>query len=109
MCGSILTLCSSVGSQKWLREITRNYLETGSQIEIIASSNTVSIRAPRTRAETILYAINKVLAKAKTTALDANLITPELIDPGLLEDVGRITNSIVRTSGKQVGLPCLSH
>jgi hypothetical protein len=34
--------------------------------------------------------------------LDADLISTEPIDPGLLEDVGRITNSIVRPSGRQV-------
>ncbi|KAK0749616.1 mitochondrial inner-membrane-bound regulator-domain-containing protein [Schizothecium vesticola] len=91
-----------LGSKKWLRDITRNYLETGCQIEIIVASSTVSIRAPRTRSEVILQAINNVLSKSKTGVLDADLISPEPIDPGLLEDVGRITNSIVRPSGRQI-------
>ncbi|KAK1825773.1 mitochondrial inner-membrane-bound regulator-domain-containing protein [Podospora conica] len=91
-----------LGSKRWLRDITRNYLETGCQIEIIVSTNTVSIRAPRTRSEVILQAINNVLSKSKTRALDADLISPDPIDPGLLEDVGRITNSVVRSSGRQI-------
>ncbi len=47
-------------------------------------------------AETILWEVNKILAKAKTASFDVDLISPEPLDTLLLEDIGRITNTLIR-------------
>jgi len=96
-----------VGTRKWLRDIARNSLGAGNQIEALRPSSTISILAQQPAAESILMEINNILSHAKTTSINVDLVSPEPLDPELLEDVGRLTNTLVRldTSGKQVGLP----
>lgn len=85
-----------MGTGKWLREITRNLLDSGKQIDLFVPNKTISIIAPHAVAETILDEVNKVLEKTKTVSFTTKLICPEPLDPTVIDDVGHITNTVVR-------------
>jgi hypothetical protein len=64
----------------------------------------LSIVAPKPVAETILDRVNDVLSKARTSDFPVDLVSSEPLQPGVLEEVGRITNTVARLdpSGKKV-------
>ncbi|KAK0656509.1 mitochondrial inner-membrane-bound regulator-domain-containing protein [Cercophora newfieldiana] len=93
-----------LGTRKWLRDIARDTLSSGSQIEALVPSSTISIVAPKFAAEGILVEINNILCQSRTISIDRNLVASEKLNQELLEDVGRITNTLVRfgPSGKEI-------
>ncbi|KAK0729691.1 mitochondrial inner-membrane-bound regulator-domain-containing protein [Lasiosphaeris hirsuta] len=93
-----------IGSSRWVQSIARNYLEPGKQIEFFATSKIISIMASQPVAEAVMNELNQTLEKAKTVSFPANLISPKPISPELLDDVGNITNTLVRLddSGKEI-------
>ncbi|KAK3363634.1 mitochondrial inner-membrane-bound regulator-domain-containing protein [Lasiosphaeria hispida] len=93
-----------IGSSRWVRSIARNYLEPGKQLEFFPTSKTISIMASQPVAEAVMNELNQTLEKAKTVSFPADLVSPEPLSPGLLDDVGKITNTLVRLddSGKQI-------
>ncbi|KAK3393124.1 mitochondrial inner-membrane-bound regulator-domain-containing protein [Podospora didyma] len=83
------------GTNKWLRDITRDFLKDGKQIELIRPRNFMSITAPRQTAELVLREIHKILDMSRTSRFDASLISKDPIDPVILQEAGRITNTSV--------------
>jgi hypothetical protein len=71
-------------------------LESGNQIEAVVPRKTISILAQKTAAESILLEIDSILSHAKTIHIDANLVSSKPLDPELLEEAGRLTNTLVR-------------
>jgi hypothetical protein len=74
------------------------------QVKLIRETRSVSIVAPRPAAESILDRINEVLSRTRTSDFPADLISPNPLDPNVLEEVGRMTNTLTRLdpSGKKV-------
>lgn len=85
-----------VGSQSWLRDISRRFLEEGQQIEVRRSSNLVRISAPKTVAETCVNRLDNALQKIKTRTLELDQVPVHNLDAATLEELGRITNSVVQ-------------
>lgn len=92
----MLTKNIPVGSQSWLRDISRRFLEEGQQIEVRRSSNLVRISAPKTVAETCVNRLDHALQKIKTRTLEVDQVPMHNIDAATLEELGRITNSVVQ-------------
>lgn len=65
--------------------------------------------APQTTAETILSEVNKVLEQSKTVSFAAKLVSPEPLDPAAIDDVGRITNTVVRLDPTGEKVSCRRH
>lgn len=84
-----------VGSQKWLQRISRLFLKDGQQIEVRRSSNLVRITAPKPVAETCVHEIGETLQKITTETLKLDQVPMQRLDAGILEELGRITNSVV--------------
>jgi hypothetical protein len=95
-----------VGTRKYLRDIARRSLGSGNQIEAVIPRKTISILAQKAAAESILMEINKTLSCSKTIQIDTDLFSSKSMDPELLEEVGRLANTLVRldSSGKKVEL-----
>lgn len=91
-----LTTNILVGSQLWLRDISRRLLEEGQQIEVRRSSNLVRIIAPKTVAETCVNRLDNALQKIKTRTLELDRVPVQNLDAATLEELGRITNSVVQ-------------
>ncbi|KAK3331047.1 mitochondrial inner-membrane-bound regulator-domain-containing protein [Apodospora peruviana] len=93
-----------LGRQRWLTATARKYLDSGAKIIVSPKTNMITIAAPRQTAELILVEINDVLEKARTTSFDARLISARSLDPAILEEVGRLTNTVVRhdQSGEKI-------
>ncbi|KAL2020239.1 hypothetical protein VTK56DRAFT_8665 [Thermocarpiscus australiensis] len=85
-----------LGNRRWLADISRAFLEPGKQIELFRQSHFVSILAPKPEAEAILDRINQVLENARTAHLSVDLVSPNTLEPAVLEQVGTMTNTIVR-------------
>ncbi|KAK3941918.1 hypothetical protein QBC46DRAFT_381263 [Diplogelasinospora grovesii] len=85
-----------LGNKKWLGDISRNFLHPGKQIDLVCSTNTLSILAPKLTAELVLDKINQALERVKTVTFDAGLVSEEPLEVAVLDEVGRITNTIVR-------------
>lgn len=60
--------------------------------------------APRTAAEAILNRINGLIMQARTEEFAVDLVSPSPIGPAVLDEVGRLTNSVARldSSGEKV-------
>lgn len=95
---ALLTMNVPVGSQSWLRNLSRRFLKEGQQIEVRRSSNLIRITAPKTVAETCVNRLDDALQKTKTSTLDLDRIPMRHLDAPTLEKLGEITNSIVHFS-----------
>ncbi|POS78322.1 hypothetical protein DHEL01_v203283 [Diaporthe helianthi] len=85
----------TLGAQSWLRHLSRRFLEDGQQIEVRRSKNLIRITAPKTVAETCINRLDDTLQKTKTRPLDLDHIPVRHLDAATLEELGRITNSVV--------------
>ncbi|KAG8166309.1 hypothetical protein KVR01_001998 [Diaporthe batatas] len=85
----------TLGSQSWLRNLSRRFLKEGQQIEVRRSSNLIRITAPKTVAETCVNRLGDTLQKSKTRTLELDRIPVGHLDASTLEELGGITNSIV--------------
>lgn len=76
----------------------------GMQIQIFGSTQFITIRAPKAAAEAILERVNGFLRQAQTVEFAAGLVSPHPIEPAMLDEVGRLTNSVPRldSSGEKV-------
>lgn len=85
-----------VGTQRFLRITSERFLkEAGQQIEVRRSRNLVRITAPKPVAETCVHALGETLQKIKTKTLKLDQAPMQRLDAGILEELGRITNSVV--------------
>jgi hypothetical protein len=64
----------------------------------------LSITAPKHTAESILDRVYGVLSNARTSEFAVDLVSPEPLEPSVLEELGRMTNTVTRLdpSGKKV-------
>lgn len=85
-----------VGTQRWLRRISRLFLKEGQQIEVRRSSSLVRIIAPKPVAETCVHELGETLQKIKTETLKLDQFPKQRLDAEILEELGRITNSVVQ-------------
>lgn len=92
---ALLTMNVLVGSQSWLRNLSRRFLKEGQQVEVRRSSNLVRITAPKTVAETCVNRLDDALQKTKTRTIELNRVPARHVDASTLEELGGITNSIV--------------
>lgn len=81
-----------------MRRISRTFLKDGQQIEVRRSSNLVRITAPKPVAETCVHELDETLQKIKTKTLRLDQIPTQRLGSGILEELGRITNSVVQFS-----------
>ncbi|KAL2142456.1 hypothetical protein VTI28DRAFT_1165 [Corynascus sepedonium] len=97
---SLLTL----GNRRWLEGTQRAILAHVKEVRLIRESRLVSVMAPKSAAEAIVDRIHGVLSKARTSEFETHLVSPEPLEPGVLEEVGRLTNTVTRldSSGKKV-------
>ncbi|KAK4043814.1 mitochondrial inner-membrane-bound regulator-domain-containing protein [Parachaetomium inaequale] len=97
---SLLTL----GNRRWLEGTPRTILAQVKEVKLIRETRLVSVVAPRHAAESIIDRVHEVLAKARTSDFDADLVSTKPLEPGVLEEVGRMTNTVTRLdpSGKKV-------
>jgi len=74
------------------------------QVKLIRESRLVSVVAPKHAAELILERINRVLSNARTSDFAADLVSPKPMELSVLEEVGRMTNTVTRLdrSGEKV-------
>jgi hypothetical protein len=77
------------------------------EVKLIRETRVVSVIAPHHAAESIINRVHEVLAKARTSDFDADLVSTKPLEPGVLEEVGRMTNTVTRLdpSGKKVHEP----
>lgn len=75
-------------------------------IEVIPSESTIRVVAPKTIAETVLAEINSTLENVRSKSIDTRPISSSPIDPALLAEVGRLTNSLIvpLESGHDIGV-----
>ncbi|SPQ19694.1 550a54fb-33ab-4d36-ac77-174c6cc8d2aa [Thermothielavioides terrestris] len=97
---SLLTL----GNRRWLEGTPRAILARVKQVKLIRETRTVSIVAPKHTADSILDRINRVLSNARTSDFPVDLASPKPLEPSILEEVGRLTNTVTRLdpSGNKV-------
>ncbi|KAK3298236.1 mitochondrial inner-membrane-bound regulator-domain-containing protein [Chaetomium fimeti] len=97
---SLLTL----GNRRWLEGTPSAILAQVKEVRLIRESRLVSVVAPRHAAVSILDRVHEVLSNARTSDFDIDLVSPEPLEPGVLEEVGRMTNTVTRldASGKKV-------
>lgn len=88
----------TVGAQTWLQRLSRLFLKEGQQIEVRRSTNLVRITAPKPVAETCVHELGKTLQMIKTKTLNLAQVPMQRLDVGTLEELGRITNSVVQFS-----------
>ncbi|KAG6367186.1 hypothetical protein INS49_001371 [Diaporthe citri] len=86
----------TLGSQKPLQRISWRFLKEGQQIEVRRSSNLIRITAPKPVAETCVHALGETLQKIKTKTFKLDQVPMQRLDAGILEELGRITNSVVQ-------------
>lgn len=86
-----------MGSQRWLQGISRTYLTAGAgnSIQIIKSQKTIRIIAPKPTSETCLEALDEKLQKITKRSLKTAGLPIEQLSDTILEEVGKITNSVV--------------
>ena len=73
------------------------------QVKLIRESRLVSIMASKHAAQAIVDRIVRVLSNTRTTEFAATLVSPRPLKSGVLEEVGRTTNTVTRLdpSGKK--------
>lgn len=79
-----------------LEGISRSLLAPGKQIELIRPEQIVRIVGSKATSEVILREISNVLAKLETRTFDAKLFAPDCLSPRSLEEVSKITNTVVQ-------------
>lgn len=92
-----------VGAQRWLQTISRVHLSQGGgkAIQAIKSRSSIRILAPKVVAEACLSALNETIQKKRTKAFKIDKIRSSHLDTSMLEELGRITNSVVKFNKKR--------
>lgn len=93
-----------VGNRRWLEGTARAILARVKEVKLIRESRLLSITAPKHTAESILDRVYGVLSNARTSEFAVDLVSPEPLEPSVLEKLGRMTNTVTRLdpSGKKV-------
>lgn len=93
-----------VGNRRWLEGTPRAILAHVKEVRLIRESRLVSVVAPKHTADVIVDRIHGALSNARTSEFETDLVAPECLEPHVLEEVGRVTNTVTRLdpSGKKV-------
>lgn len=86
------------GTQRFLRDICRNWLGPDEKIEAMRQTCTLRLVTTKPKSEIMLREFNETLQQITTKTLPLNLVSSEPIDEALLEEVGRLTNTQVQIS-----------
>ena len=91
------------GNQRFLRYISNRCLDQGESLEAFRNRNTLRIVASRAKTETVLSQLDETLKNIKVRHIPTVLLADpkEWIDPDLLEEVGRLTNTRVRQTANR--------
>ncbi|KAL2259903.1 hypothetical protein VTK26DRAFT_6258 [Humicola hyalothermophila] len=94
----------TIGSMRWLQGAPRAILQQVKEVRLVRESRLVSILAPKYAADMIYERMNRFLSSARTAEFPVDLVSPSPLEPSVLEEVGRATNTVTRfdPSGKQV-------
>ncbi|KAH8886870.1 hypothetical protein GQ53DRAFT_340792 [Thozetella sp. PMI_491] len=84
------------GNKRWLNQIARYFKDFPRQIELFPSKNVLRIVATKVIAEAMLEEINEILALKKTVTHKQSLISAEPIATAILDQVGKLTNTVVK-------------
>ncbi|RKU45400.1 hypothetical protein DL546_004959 [Coniochaeta pulveracea] len=89
-----------LGNRRWLDSISRSLLEANTQIELIRAQRIVRVVAPKATAEYIINEICAILDKAAIRKLDATNISLARLEDSVLEEVGRMTHTVVQATSR---------
>lgn len=91
------SICVAVGTQRWLQLISRVYLSQGGgkSIEVVKSRKSIRIVAPKVVAEACLKAMDEKLQNKITRSFKLDEMPLKQLNTGLLEELGKVTNSVV--------------
>jgi hypothetical protein len=89
-----------LGNRRWLDSISRSLLEANTQIELIRAQRIVRVVAPKATAEYIIKEIYAILDKAEIRKLDVTSISHERLEESVLEEVGRMTHTVVQATSR---------
>lgn len=86
-----------MGSHRWIQLISRIHLTPGGgkSIQLVKSRQAIRIVAPKVVAEACLNALNDTFQKIKSKAITKDMVHMQYIRAWMLEELGRITNSVV--------------
>ncbi|KAH7037638.1 mitochondrial inner-membrane-bound regulator-domain-containing protein [Microdochium trichocladiopsis] len=86
------------GTQRFMNELGKQWLEPGERIESIRSSCTLRFVVKKPKADIIIAELDKTLNCIESKAIPLSLFTPTPLDEGVIEELGRITNTHIRNS-----------
>lgn len=88
----------TVGNQRFLQLISRVQLGQGGgrSIQVIKPRRAIQILAPKAVAESCLKALDATLQKTRTKSFTLEKLDVKNLSSEMLEELGRITNSLVK-------------
>ncbi|KAL1843889.1 hypothetical protein VTJ49DRAFT_6832 [Mycothermus thermophilus] len=92
------------GNKRWFEGTQRHILAQVKEVRLVRDTQRVSIVATRHAAERIVERIHDVLSRCRTSEFPVDLVSSEPLDPGVLQELGRVTHTVIRLnrSGKKV-------
>ncbi|KAL2269455.1 hypothetical protein VTJ83DRAFT_1639 [Remersonia thermophila] len=96
----------TLGNKRWFEGTQRHILAQVKEVRLVRDTQRVSIVAPKHAAERIVERIHDVLSKSRTREFPADWISSEPLDPAVLQELGRMTLTVIRLdgSGKKVAV-----
>ena len=91
-----------LGTQRWLQIMARVFLESGGRIELFRQQKLLRITASRAQANAILADIDGRLRDVRTASFKAADFAPGHVSPAALEELGRVTHSVVARRGDDI-------
>ncbi|PSR80872.1 mitochondrial inner-membrane-bound regulator-domain-containing protein [Coniella lustricola] len=93
----------TAGTQRWFQSISRVLLRDGAgkSMQLIKSRKVIRIEAPKVVAEACIEAIDDKLQNIRSKTFKMNELPIDQVSPGMVEDLSRITNSVVQYHNKK--------
>lgn len=86
------------GTQRYLNTLTRTYLEPPEVIEAFREQETLRLVTTRSKTKAIISDLNAILENVTTKTFPLVLVNSENPSDAILEELGHITNSLIRKS-----------
>lgn len=74
------------------------HLEQGEKIEAVRNQQALRLVTTKSKAEILIRALDEILQGVTTKTFPLRLVSSDLIEDNILEEVGLLTNSLVRKS-----------
>jgi len=84
------------GTQRFMNDLGKLWLGPGERIESIRNANTLRFIVHKPKADIIIDQLNKTLKTIESKALPLSLFTATPLEEGVIEELGRITNTHIR-------------